>query len=91
MREILTESCLEKETDKWQLLDFASIPEYSPNGFVKAITPLSPNQSLNPGDQVAVDIARGKFTSTITVSIFFAPSSFPSSSEYHNFILTRFC
>ncbi|KAK9233891.1 hypothetical protein V1525DRAFT_392000 [Lipomyces kononenkoae] len=46
-----------------KFLDFSSIPEYTPNGFVRSIAPAASDKSprdLKPGDQLKCSIGYGK-------------------------------
>ncbi|KAF2117208.1 hypothetical protein BDV96DRAFT_598134 [Lophiotrema nucula] len=40
------------ETVRQKFLDFASIPQYHPNGFFKSISPQDPSKPLTPGDKL---------------------------------------
>ncbi|KAM3078062.1 hypothetical protein ACMFMG_002636 [Clarireedia jacksonii] len=44
------------ETVRAKFLDFPSIAKYSPDGFIKSITPIVPGKSMEPGDLLDVQL-----------------------------------
>ncbi|KKK23471.1 hypothetical protein ARAM_003975 [Aspergillus rambellii] len=78
-----TEIAAPPATVRAKLLDFKSIPTYSPNGFIRSITPVADKlpPSLEAGDQLKCVVGYGKmkFTSSVLEN---SPSKFSWSGSF---------
>ena len=56
-----------KSLQTYQFLDFASIPTWSPEGFIKSITPIAPAQKLElkPDEKIQVEMRGATFRPVI--------------------------
>lgn len=64
----LSFSSIAELTHTYKFLQFDQIPKYHPNGFIKSLSPATPNAPLDVGNKMHVVVELGDFEAPILVS-----------------------